>query len=713
MPKQNHLNKYKFISILFISVFFISLGVAKAEWIQTSGPGGGSCLGLGAVGDTLYAGNYTYVVSGSYPTVGTLFMSTDHGQTWVADTIGFSGTLSSVCAIGDTVFASTYQNGLFRKVGSVWTRIAYGMSGAILFSHNGILYSGYEGTIDKSTDRGNTFTSGGFGLGPYTWFFKFYTIGDTLFAAANDGVYKFQYNSVWVNKFSRDVFGFYVRGNELFATTYDKKLFKSIDNAETWDSIGTGFNLIPFNIIGLGDTLIAIVRDTANGTLRNYLVRSFDNGLNWSPCANEIPTVGYILDLITMGNEIYASISNFGASVFRSTDFGDTWQEVNNGLANVRTNCFLNYNNSIYCGTLGPNGIHKSIDNGETWQPSGNGINIPAYYSVLNVTSIVANNNFMYAGTNTDRGLFQSNDNGTTWSVLNSVFDSTYITDVYADDSILIVSNNYLGTYRSTDNGMNWSNQPVLNYDLKAIVFFAGNYFAGTYGRGIWKSSDFGLTWSLSDTGLAPFIDISKLIVRGSDLIASTENGIYISSDTGATWTTLNNGLPSNRYASTIAAKSDTLIIGMRIPVNYSGDIFISYNNGVNWTNYNRAGYPYLVNDLMIIGDTIFAATETHSVWKRSLNDLITSTEHINIKSEDQFVIFPNPASNSVNIKLNEVSESNVGLKLYDASGRILMNEKKISSEYNFSICDFRNGLYFIQIITDKGITTKPLIIGK
>ena len=68
MPKQNHLNKYKFISILFISVFFISLGVAKAEWIQTSGPGGGSCLGLGAVGDTLYAGNYTYVVSGSYPT---------------------------------------------------------------------------------------------------------------------------------------------------------------------------------------------------------------------------------------------------------------------------------------------------------------------------------------------------------------------------------------------------------------------------------------------------------------------------------------------------------------------------------------------------------------------------------------------------------------------------------------------------------------------
>ena len=98
---------------------------------------------------------------------------------------------------------------------------------------------------------------------------------------------------------------------------------------------------------------------------------------------------------------------------------------------------------------------------------------------------------------------------------------------------------------------------------------------------------------------------------------------------------------------------------------------------------------------------------------KRSLNDLITSNEHSNIKSEDQFVIFPNPASNSVNIKLNEVSGSNVGLKLYDASGRILMNEKKISSEYNFSICDFRKGLYFIQIITDKGITTKTLIIGK
>ena len=158
-------------SLIIISSFLFLSGIAKADWIQTSGPGGGSCTGLSIVGDTIYAGNGAYVISGGYPTVSTLFMSTDHGVTWIADTSGFSGTVSSVCAIGDTVFASTYQGYLYRKTGSVWTRVTtYFRNSLTLFSINGILYSAYEGGIDKSLDRGSTFVSGGLGIGPRVTF---------------------------------------------------------------------------------------------------------------------------------------------------------------------------------------------------------------------------------------------------------------------------------------------------------------------------------------------------------------------------------------------------------------------------------------------------------------------------------------------------------------------------------------------------------------
>lgn len=698
-------------SLFIMSSFILLSGFAKAQWIQTSGPGGGSCTGLSVVGDTLYTGNGAYVVSGGYPTVSTLFMSSDHGQTWIADTVGFSGTLISACAIGDTVFASTHQGYLFRKTGSVWTRINSFFGASMLFSFNGTLYLAYEGGISKSLDRGNTFVSGGLGLGQYEMFNRMFVFDDTLYASSNDGIYKQANNFWWQNNLQRSITGFTIRGNEFLVTTFDKKLLKSSDRGVTWDSSSAIFNFLPFDIIAFGDTLLTIQTDTSGSRLHNYIYKSLDDGMSWASCSDEIASDYYLAKLESRGNEIYAMTSaSAGASIYRSSDFGDTWQEMNNGLANERVYCFLKYNNAIYCGDNGPNGIHKSTDNGSTWLPSGSGLNIPAYSSLL-VRSIAANSDYMFAGTNSERGIFRSSDSGATWQVLHSIMDSTIVIDVSTVDSLLFAGN-YAGMIRSADNGATWTIFPGFQNSLKSIISFGGYYFGGSFRQGLFKSSDGGMSWSRSDTGMAPLIDITKLIVRGTDLLASTEDGIYISSDTGNTWNNLNTGLPVSRSAQSIAAKSDTIVISINSPTNPYGNMYISFNNGASWLNYDRPGYLFKVNDLIIIGDTVFAATATHSVWKRGLSDLTSSIVFQN-RINDNILIFPNPATNNLTIRLKELQNKNLFFKLIDIHGRVIYYSKLLTLENSFDITEVINGFYLVQIVSEFDIINKPLIIRK
>ena len=69
----------------------------------------------------------------------------------------------------------------------------------------------------------------------------------------------------------------------------------------------------------------------------------------------------------------------YGAGVFRSSDNGETWTQINNGLPDTYVNCLAisPITDTIFAET------HRSTDNGETWVNTG----LPDYPTALGINS--------------------------------------------------------------------------------------------------------------------------------------------------------------------------------------------------------------------------------------------------------------------------------------------------------------------------------------
>lgn len=73
------------------------------------------------------------------------------------------------------------------------------------------------------------------------------------------------------------------------------------------------------------------------------------------------------------------------------------------------------------------------------------------------------------------------------------------------------------------------------------------------------------------------------------------------------------------------------------------------------------------------------------------------------------FTLYPNPASNMVII--NWTNPEPVNLRVFDMSGRQVISLNKINSGYNLPTAGLADGLYLLQVISGKNISTQKLVV--
>jgi ligand-binding sensor domain-containing protein len=262
-----------------------------------------------------------------------------------------------------------------------------------------------------------------------------------------------------------------LNGNLIVGTNYG--MYKSTDDGLNWDkvkqdSIGTA---TCFYLNSNGKVFI--------GTYNKGIFVSSDNGNSWTNLGLQNVNISSIsvdasgkIFVGTRGNGIFASGSNYD------------WKEVNPDFNyKIFPSLLINSQNIIFAGDAG---VYKSDDGGKSWSLKINGL---GYWSVQSL--LVNKNGNLCAGTD-QGGFFLSSNNGESWTKFNNGLINTEITALAMNDLGHIFSGTWRGgTYRTVDNGLNWESidSGLTIKQVSSLIISKENYlFAGT-SRGVFKAA--------------------------------------------------------------------------------------------------------------------------------------------------------------------------------------------------------------------------------
>ncbi len=701
----------------FTLIIFLITTYLQAQWIQSSGPGGGTITAFAISGSTLFAGTET----------GGVYRSTNNGESWSFVSKGLTSmTITSFVVSGEKIFVGTQGGAVFCSTdnGTSWNAIYITDSSVKIISlavlDSNIFVATYSG-IYRSTDNGNHWV----------------TIRSNTYI----------YSLIIVDKY-------------IFAATNGYGLLRSTNSGDSWDIIlGNGTTPPYGNVEVLGSL------DTILFAKLNYnLFRSTDKGNNWTNINDSLP----ITALVASGNNLFAGKDH--GEILRSTDNGETWAVVSNDLYLKILKTFTVLDNSLFIGTE-HYGVYRSNNNGENWSAVNYGLaNTTASTFTISGTNL-------FVGTE-HQGVFLSTNNGTNWiktnnddfpkvaNNMNRLSGVVPVNALVASEGTLFAGTNSGGVYRSTDNGNEWVaiNNGLINgngYYVNALAISDTIIYAGTFG-GVYQTTNNGDIWNLSDSSIKNLV-ISSFAIKGNNLLAGCFEpgvGVLYSTNNGASWDTIKSGLSSFNSVTSFAILDSNLLIGTfygvyklindtlvyvngisSIPVlslavfnnnifvrNING-VFLSTNRGTNWVNISD-GIPKHTRSLMnssvlntfaVDNENIFIGTAEYGVWKRPLAEVITSVGNTISSIPTEFTLsqnYPNPFNPVTTINYTVHKTANVKLIIYDALGRqvrTLVDETKSAGKYQveFNANNVSSGIYFYRIQTSEFVLTKKLILVK
>jgi len=319
-----------------------------------------------------------------------VYRTYDNGRTWIETNTGFVGSevVDIVTALDGTMYATTYNLGIFKSIdgGKNWGFASFGIKnwyGMQLATHPenpDTIFTTTNGGVYKSTNAGESWK----------------LIGGSDLCDDEDVGGNCHYHGIIVEKEApfKVLVG---SGGDQYAKE-GVGLTGSENSGDTWKASDNGF-----------------VRDVHVSKL---IIDPNNNNIFYAT---------------TQGATEYTDKVGDGAGVFKSTDRGNNWTQINNGLDSLETNVLIvdpNDSETLYLGT-DDDGVYKSINGGDSWKK----LNVSSLSKSFGVGDIVVdpqNSDNIYIGTVDyfrlsenrgvlgDFGIYKSTDGGTTWEEFNS-----------------------------------------------------------------------------------------------------------------------------------------------------------------------------------------------------------------------------------------------------------------------------------------------------
>ena len=381
----------------------------------------------------------------------------------------------------------------------------------------------------------------------------------------------------------------FLDGSTMFIGTYNGGVFRSSNNGDSWSESSSGIQYTSVEDINKSGNFLL-----ATGTVGVY--RSTDNGDTWTTTTG-LPSANGVRRLAVDDSIVYAATS--GNGIYKSTDYGATWFAASSGLPNSfsYTYCgdvIVNGGTILCTATDNSNaGVFRSTDGGTTWTSTNSGI---MGYSAANVLMIDGTN--IYAG---GENVWKSTDGGMNWNVAGTgIPNYAGISDILVDGSNVFAAGQFL--YRSTDNSANWNIADSVTLRNTTLRLFKNgtSIYVGTAGRGIYSSSDNGLSWISKNIGLRAKRN-SNLLFDGTNIFAAG-SGLFFTDDNGATWNNSDQGLEKlTGDASVFQLIDNIMFLG-------ADKLYRSTDNGVTWAPPVSGNPAYGVTSIAGNSTVLFAA---------------------------------------------------------------------------------------------------------
>lgn len=343
----------------------------------------------------------------------------------------------------------------------------------------------------------------------------------------------------------------------VYAGTVNAGVFRSIDGGRSWVAVDSGLPAQP--IVDLVTdphralTIYAIVN-------REGVFRSRDAGATWTRITSSLPTKRFgalVVDPVTPDTLYVSTTATFEADrwgIYKSSDGGASWTRLQaNGLTS-----FYPYALTIdprdpaviYVATHGET-VFKSTDGGQNFAFRSEGINAVFNWSVVTDPNTPG---AVYSGTH-DR-FCKSTDGGQSWSLIKLSPTAAFIYDVAVDPqrpNVIYVACGHnaagrteagRGIYRSTDYGETWTLQVEGMVDANPIQVeinprFPNIVYAGGANGQFYKSDNYGESWVAKDLGVGNAF-VLDIVIHPDDprtLFVALDNGaVRMSRDAGETW---------------------------------------------------------------------------------------------------------------------------------------------------------------------------------
>ncbi len=309
--------------------------------------------------------------------------------------------------------------------------------------------------------------------------------------------------------------------------------------------------------------------------------KSLDGGKNWTRQGGDELTNLSIQQLVIYHHALYVTAYNHG--VYKSTDDGAHWMEVNNGLPkNYRglfTGDMVVDHDILYLGSDA--GVYRSTDDGAHWLLTGSFPEKNIFVQV--VQGLLINNNIFYVGTY-DHGIYKSVDGGKTWRAINRGLPEqmNIISLQEVNGTIFAASPNYSGQggiFKSTDAGDTW--QKTSGNAFMTGLAKRGDTIYASSSIGVFKYSAVDGQWYTQNSGLIyPFVH--RVIATPTVLYAATTGGLYARKNDDANWLPMDVGIRNQWITSTLVLANNEIYVGTIF-----GAVYKSVDNGDTWSLIN------------------------------------------------------------------------------------------------------------------------------